>query len=167
MGKFRKKAREIAFRTLYTYDLKGGDIFEILEEHIKDIRDKISQKTLDYAYELVKNVEEHLDEIDQIIKDHLKNWRLERLGYIERALLRLGTYELVFNKNVKDKGRVFIDILDLTDCYLNNPDSIKFINGVLSAIYKDFKEEDGLEHKSEDNSGVKSSEDVVLKEKED
>lgn len=146
MGRFRKKAREIAFRTLYTYDLKKGDIFEILEEHIKDIRDKLSPQTLEYAYKLVKNTEEHLDEIDQLIKNHLKNWRFERLGYIERALLRLGTYELIFNENVKDKGRVFIDILDLTDCYLNNPDSVKFINGVLSAIYKEHKK-DEEEHK--------------------
>ncbi len=152
MGKFRKKAREIAFRTLYTYDLKGGDIFEILEEHIKGVRDKLSQKTIDYAYRIVKGVEEHLNEIDELIKNHLKNWRLERLGYIERALLRVGTYELVFDENVKDKGRVFIDILDLTDCYLNNPDSIKFINGVLSAIYKETKK-DVLEHKNNEEKG--------------
>ena len=152
MGRFRKKAREIAFRTLYTYDLKGGDIFEILEEHIKDIRDKLSPETIDYAYKLVKNTEEHLDEIDRIIKEHLKNWRFERLGYIERALLRLGTYELIFNNEVKDKGRVFIDILDLTDCYLNNPDSVKFINGVLSAIYKEHKKEEEKQEPTSENS---------------
>ncbi|NPA54466.1 MAG: transcription antitermination factor NusB [Aquificae bacterium] len=149
MGRYRKKAREIAFRTLYTYDLKGGDIYEILEEHIKDIRDKLSPKTIEYAYNIVRGVEEHLQEIDDIIKKYLKNWRLERLGYIERALLRIGTYELIFDDEVKDKGRVFIDILDLTDCYLNNPDSIKFINGVLSAIYNDYKKKDALEHKND------------------
>ncbi len=158
MGRFRKKAREIAFRTLYTYDIKGGDVFEILEEHIKDIRDKLSQKTIEYAYNIVKGVEEHLFEIDEIIRKHLKNWRLERLGYIERALLRIGTYELVFADEVKDKGRVFIDILDLTDCYLNNPDSIKFINGVLSAIYNDYKEKDVLEHKNEEENNDKKEE---------
>ncbi len=160
MGRFRKKAREIAFRTLYTYDLKGGDIFEILEEHIKDVRDKLSPQTLDYAYKLVKNTEEHLDEIDKIIKEHLKNWRFERLGYIERALLRLGTYELIFDDEVKDKGRVFIDILDLTDCYLNNPDSVKFINGVLSAIYKEYKK-DEEKHKNENKEYDKKSEESL------
>ena len=160
MGRFRKKAREIAFRTLYTYDLKDGDIFEILEEHIKDVRDKLSPQTLDYAYKLVKNTEEHLDEIDKIIKEHLKNWRFERLGYIERALLRLGTYELIFDDEVKDKGRVFIDILDLTDCYLNNPDSVKFINGVLSAIYKEYKK-DEEKHKNENKDYDKKSEESL------
>ncbi|RMD45173.1 MAG: transcription antitermination factor NusB [Aquificota bacterium] len=141
MGRFRKKAREIALRTLYTYDILGdGDIFQILEDHIKDVRKNLSSKTIEYAYSIVKGVEEHLDEIDELIKSHLKNWRLERLGYLERALLRIGTYELVFS-NIEDKGRVFMDILDLTDCYLNNKDTIKFINGVLSAIYNDTKEE--------------------------
>ncbi len=171
MGRYRKKAREIAFRTLYTYDLKGGDIFEILEEHIKDVRNKLSPQTIEYAYNIVKGVEEHLSEIDEIIKQYLKNWRLERLGYIERALLRIGTYELVFADEVKDKGRVFIDILDLTDCYLNNQDSIKFINGVLSAIYNDFKKKDVLEHKNTeenlDNNEESTQEAIASENKEE
>ncbi|WP_457639724.1 transcription antitermination factor NusB [Persephonella sp.] len=134
-GKYRKKAREILFRTLYTYDLKGGDIFEILEEHIKEIRDHISPETLEFAYSIAKGITDFLDEIDRIIQENLNNWRLERLGYPERALLRLGTYELVFS-DVPDKGRVFIDILDLAKCYLDSEDSLRFINGVLSSIYK-------------------------------
>ncbi len=162
MGRFRKKAREIAFRTLYTYDLKGGDIFEILEEHIKDVRDKLSPQTIEYAYKLIKNIEEHLDEIDEIIKKHLKNWRFERLGYVERALLRLGTYELIFDDEVKDKGRVFIDILDLTDCYLNNPDSVKFINGVLSAIYKEYKKEKEEKESTSENQDKKKDENIEI-----
>ncbi|WP_457641391.1 transcription antitermination factor NusB [Persephonella sp.] len=135
MGKFRKKAREIVFRTLYTYDIKGGDLFEIMEDHIKDVRENLSEKTLGYVYATLKGLEEHLPEVDETIKEHLKNWRLERLGYPERALLRLGVYELLFS-DIEDKGRVFIDVLDLTKCYINNQDTVKFINGILSTIYK-------------------------------
>ncbi len=140
VGRFRKKAREIALRTLYAFDIHKGkkDINEILEEVIAEVRGKISEKTLKYAYELVNGVYEYLDEIDEIIQSHLEDWRLERLGYIERALLRLGTYELIF-ADVPDKGRVFTDILDLARCYGLNQNAVKFINGVLSAIYKDFK----------------------------
>ncbi|WP_029519902.1 transcription antitermination factor NusB [Persephonella sp. IF05-L8] len=139
-GKYRKKAREILFRTLYTYDLKGGDIFEILEEHIKDIRDELSPEVLEYAYSIAKGIMDALEDIDKILRENLKGWRLERLGYPERALLRLGTYELVFS-DVPDKGRVFIDILDLAKCYLDNEDSLKFINGVLSTIYKKYQQD--------------------------
>jgi len=137
-GKYRKKAREILFRTLYTYDLTGGDFFEILEEHIKDIRPHLDEKVLQYTYSIAKGILDNLEDIDKIIQEHLNHWRLERLGYPERALLRLGTYELVFS-DIPDKGRVFIDILDLAKCYLNNEESLKFINGVLSSIYKKYQ----------------------------
>ena len=137
-GRYRKKAREILFRTLYTYDLKGGDIFEILEEHIKDFREKLSTVTLEYAYSTAKGILDSLDEIDKIIQENLKDWRLERLGYPERALLRLGVYELLFSE-IPDKGRVFMDILDLAKCYINSEESLKFINGVLSSIYKKYQ----------------------------
>ena len=138
-GRYRKKAREILFRTLYTYDLKGGDIFEILEEHIKDIRDELSPEVIEYAYSIAKGITDTIEDIDKILRENLQGWRLERLGYPERALLRLGTYELIFSE-VPDKGRVFIDILDLAKCYLDNEDSIKFINGVLSGIYKKYQD---------------------------
>ncbi len=140
IGKFRKKAREIALKTLYAYDLhkKEADINELLESIIADIRKELSPETLEYAYSIVNGVVEHLGEIDEIIQKYLEDWRLERLGSIERALLRLGTYELLF-ANVPDKGRVFIDLLDLAKCYGLDDEALKFINGVLSNIYKNEK----------------------------
>jgi len=137
IGKFRKKAREIALKVLYAYELqdKDIDINELLEDIIKDIRGKISEKTLQYAYAIVNGVAEHIDEIDEIIKKYLKDWRFERLGNIEKALLRIGTYELLF-ADIPDKGRIFIDILDLAKCYSLDEDALKFINGILSSIYK-------------------------------
>ncbi len=138
-GRYRKKAREILFKTLYTYDLKDGDIFEILEEHIKDIRGGLSSEVLEYAYSLAKGIMDSIDDIDRVINENLKDWRIERLGYPERALLRLGTYELVFSE-VPDKGRVFIDILDLAKRYINSEETLKFINGVLSSIHKKYNQ---------------------------
>ncbi|RMD45636.1 MAG: transcription antitermination factor NusB [Aquificota bacterium] len=136
-GRFRKKAREIALKVLYAYDINKADkdINKIFEEIIEDIRDKIKENTLKYTYLLINGIEEHIDEIDKIIKRYLKGWKLERLGFIERALLRLGTYELIF-LDIPDKGRVFTDILDIGKCYSLDEDALKFINGVLSSIYK-------------------------------
>jgi len=140
-GKFRKKAREILFKTLYSYDLKGGDIFEIIEEHIKETGDKFSPEIMEYVYSIAKGIVDSIEDIDRIISENLKGWRLERLGYPERALLRLGTYELIFS-DIPDKGRVFVDILDLAKCYIDNEDTLKFINGVLSSIYKKCNKQD-------------------------
>ncbi len=140
IGKFRKKAREIALKTLYAYDIhkQNVDINELLEDIISDVRKDLSPETLEYAYSIVNGVVEHLDEIDEIIQKYLEDWRLERLGTIERVLLRLGTYELLF-ADVPDKGRVFIDLLDLAKCYGLDDEALKFINGVLSSIYKNEK----------------------------
>ncbi len=140
IGKFRKKAREIALKTLYAYDIhkQNVDINELLEDIIADVRKDLCPETLEYAYSIVNGVVEHLDEIDEIIQKYLEDWRLERLGTIERALLRLGTYELLF-ADVPDKGRVFIDLLDLAKCYGLDDEALKFINGVLSSIYKNEK----------------------------
>lgn len=136
MGKFRKVAREIAFRTLYAYDFRQeDDIYDILEEVIKEVRYKLHPKIIDYSYKILGSYEDNKETIDEIIRNHLEKWRLERLGYPERAFLRLGTAELLFS-NINDKGRVFIDILDLAKCYIGNPDSLRFLNGVLSSIYQ-------------------------------
>ncbi len=143
-GKHRKKAREILFKTLYSYDLNGGNLKDTLQYYIEDFKKsnngKIDQKVLEYSYSIAEGIEKHLDEIDQLIETHLHGWRLKRLGYPERALLRLGAYELAF-ADIPDKGRVFIDILDLAKCYLTDEEALKFINGVLSGIYKDITRE--------------------------
>ena len=136
MGKYRKVAREISFRTLFAYDFrKDEDIFEILEEVIKDVRPYLPTKIIDYSYKIIANYEDNRDTVDELIKKNLKNWRLERLGYPERAFIRLGVVELLYS-TIDDKGRVFIDILDLAKCYIGIKDSLRFINGVLSSIYK-------------------------------
>ncbi len=138
MSKYKKRARELAFRVLYTSDLSGKPIEEVYQEYLKRLKGQLSPKTVEYTDEIIKNLIKHKKEIDEIISKNLKNWRFERLGYPERALLRLGTYELLFEP-IKAKGRIFIDILDLTNCYLSSRETIKFINGILNTIYKSYR----------------------------
>ena len=139
MSKYKKRARELVFRVLYTSDITGKSIEDVYLEYLNRLKGQLSPKTVEYSNEIIKNLKNHTKEIDEIISKNLKNWRLERLGYPEKALLRLGTYELLFEP-VKAKGRIFIDILDLTNCYLSSKESIKFINGILNSIYKNYKQ---------------------------
>lgn len=139
MSKYKKRARELVFRVLYTSDITGKGIEDVYSEYLNRLKGQLSPKTVEYSNEIIKNLKNHTKEIDEIISKNLKNWRLERLGYPEKALLRLGTYELLFEP-VKAKGRIFIDILDLTNCYLSSKESIKFINGILNSIYKNYKQ---------------------------
>ena len=136
IGRYRKIAREIDFRTLYSYDFrKDDDIFQIFEEHIEGIRKEVPEESIKYGYKILDKYLDVSDDVDEILEEHLEKWRLKRLGYPERAFLRLGTTELLF-LDIPDKGRVFIDILDLANCYIGTEESLRFINGVLSSIYK-------------------------------
>lgn len=134
--KIRKEAREVILRVLYSYDIRKEDMLLIFEDYIK--KEKFNSKVKEYARNVIEGISQNLQTIDNIIQDYLEDWRLERLGYIERALLRLGVYELLFNELSKDEtvGRKFADILNLAKCYLISETPLKFINGVLSRIYK-------------------------------
>ena len=131
--KHRKKARELAFLTLYAWDLRGENPKEIYEEFVKERR--ISKEIVrSYSQRLLEAVQKNLPEIDATIEEFLKGWSFDRLGYVERNALRLGVAELLY-LNPPDPGRVFIDILDIVKKYADEK-SAKFVNGVLSAIYR-------------------------------
>ena len=129
----RKKARELAFLTLYAWDLRGENPKEIYEEFVKERR--ISKEIVrSYSQRLLEAVHKHLPEIDATIEEFLKGWSFDRLGYVEKNALRLGVAELLYLQP-PDPGRVFIDILDIVKKYADER-SAKFVNGVLSAIFK-------------------------------
>jgi N utilization substance protein B len=117
---------------LYAYDLGNGDIAEhsgeILEEK------KIRNKQKDFAMALFDGVMENLEACDKAIVEHLKEWDFERLGAIERATLRLASYEILFGK--LDSAVVINEAVEITKAF-GTEQSPKFINGVLDAISKD------------------------------
>ncbi len=117
---------------LYAYDLGNGNIAqhtnEILEEK------KIRNKQKDFALSLFDGVMQNLEAIDKAIIEHLKEWDFARLGSIERATLRLATYEILFGD--LDSAVVINEAVEITKAF-GTEQSPKFINGVLDAISKD------------------------------
>ena len=128
----RQQARMAVVSLLYAYDLGNGNrsehAHEILEEK------KIRNKQKDFALGLYEGVMEHIDAIDKAIVEHLKEWDFERLGAIERATLRLATYEILFSE--LDSAVVINEAVEITKAF-GTEQSPKFINGVLDAIAKD------------------------------
>ncbi|GAB6066596.1 transcription antitermination factor NusB [Aquifex pyrophilus] len=135
--RYRKSARDTAFLVLYRWDLRGDKPSEIFKEVVeeKNIQNK---NTYEYAKKLVETTVNNISEIDAIIEKHLKGWSIDRLGYVERNALRLGVAELLFLKS-QEPGRVFIDIIDIVKKFTDEK-AAKFVNGVLSAIYRSFLE---------------------------
>lgn len=131
--RFRKKAREHALEILYRWDIRGDSIEKITEEVIQERKVK-KKEMLDYLKELIKNTSENLPYVDSLISEHLEDWNIDRLGYIERNALRLGVAELLF-MNPPDPGRAFNDYIDIVKKYADRK-AAKFVNGVMSKIYK-------------------------------
>ncbi len=95
---------------------------------------KIRNKQREFALSLFKGTIDHLDQIDDAIKKHLQNWDFERVSSIDRAILRLGAYELLFSD--LDKAITINEAVELAK-KLGANESPKFINGVLDAIAKE------------------------------
>ncbi len=128
----RHHARMAVVSLLYAYDLGNGNIAEHTSEILEE--KKIRNKQKDFALSLYEGVLENIEACDAAIIAHLKDWDFKRLGSIERATLRLASYEILFGD--LDSAVVINEAVEITKAF-GSEQSPKFINGVLDAISKD------------------------------
>ena len=128
----RHQVREAVVSLLYAMDVGNKDIQKFENNILED--KKIRNKQKEFALSLISGVLENLKSIDSEINKHLKEWKLQEIGHIERAILRLATYELL--KSDIDEAVAINEAIELSKslCSENVP---KFVNGVLGAIQKD------------------------------
>ena len=124
----RTKARKRAVDVLYEADLRGRDRMAVLAERIADANPPVP----DHTVRLVEGVEEHAARIDELIDTHAQGWSLQRLPDVDRAILRMGVFELLWADDVP--GPVVIDEEVQLAKTLSTDDSPAFVNGVLGAI---------------------------------
>jgi N utilization substance protein B len=124
----RSKARKRAVDVLYEADLRGRDRMQVLRERIADANPPVP----DHTVRLVEGVEEHAARIDELIDTHARGWSLDRLPDVDRAILRMGVFELLWADDVPDP--VVIDEAVQLAKTLSTDDSPAFVNGVLGAI---------------------------------
>ena len=124
----RSKARKRAVDILYEADLRGRDRLEVLRERIADAHPQIP----DHAVRLVEGVAEHAARIDELIDRHAHGWSIDRLPDVDRAILRMAVFELLWVDDVPDP--VVIDEAVQLAKALSTDDSPAFVNGVLGAI---------------------------------
>ena len=120
----RREARERAFHLLYESEMKG--------EGADDVLAALPLEPDAFARELVHGVGETRDELDALIATHARNWDIDRMPALDRALLRLATFELVHRPDVPT-GAVISEAVELAKRY-STDDSGRFVNGVLSAV---------------------------------
>ncbi|MCT2537517.1 transcription antitermination factor NusB [Aquibacillus koreensis] len=125
----RRTAREKAFQVLFQIDINDIEPNEAMELALEqDVEDA-------YLTSIVHGVVQHRQAIDQKITDNLENWKLSRLAYAEKALLRIATYELFFSDEQIPQGVAINEAVEIAHLY-GDDKSGKFINGVLSKMIK-------------------------------
>ncbi|MQA34184.1 transcription antitermination factor NusB [Modestobacter roseus] len=126
----RSKARKRAVDVLYEADLRSSDPLQVLRDRVGDD----SPPVPDHAVRLVEGVVEQQARIDELIERHAQGWSLDRLPDVDRAILRMATYELLWVDDVPDA--VVIDEAVTLAKALSTDDSPAYVNGVLGGIVK-------------------------------
>ena len=124
----RSKARKRAVDVLYEAEIRGRDRVDVLRERVADASVPIP----DHAVRLVEGVAENAGRIDALIAEHARGWTLERLPDVDRAILRMAVFELLWVDDVPDA--VVIDEAVTLARQLSTDDSPAYVNGVLDAV---------------------------------
>jgi len=125
----RHQARTAVIGLLYAYDLGNENIAKFSDEILEE--DKIRNKQREFSHTLFDGTIENLTLIDNAIQEHLKEWDYNDIGKVEKAIMRLGAYEILVAKT--DKAIIINESVELAK-KLADENSPKFINGVLDAL---------------------------------
>ncbi len=125
----RRKAREVAFKVLFQVDLVQADPQQAFELLLGET--PLAEKDQLFAWTLVKGSVEKMPEIDKLLADLSKEWTIQRMSSVDRNLLRLAAYEMIYEA---EKPAVAIDeALEISKRY-SEPASVGFINAILDRI---------------------------------
>lgn len=125
----RREARERALSLCYELDVRGVDLDTLL--------DGLPAPPDEYAEKIARGVEAHRDEVDAILRKYSEHWALERMPVVDRAALRIGTYELGWQPDLPT-GVVISEAVELAKQY-STKDSGRFVNGMLGRIAEDLR----------------------------
>lgn len=131
----RSHARQIAMQVLYQMDLVKADLDDALE-YFKD-QENTAGDVLELARQLADDAFSHRAEIDNIITRHLHRWDFDRVGKVEKAILRLGVYELLKVPAVPPKVALN-EAVELAKEFTTQK-SVRFVNGVLDNVMKELR----------------------------
>jgi len=129
LGK-RRKSREFALQVLYQVDITKQDAIRAIAQW----KDHLSPKGErdEFVERIVLGVMEHCQEIDKLVEHYSENWRLDRMNIVDRNILRMATFELLYCEEIPPKVTLN-EAIDLGKRY-GSEDSGSFINGILDRI---------------------------------
>ena len=138
MASNRHLGRIVALQTLYEQDFRreceDNDLKpnEVLERNIERYHETIDDT--DFIKEMVHGVDAHTSELDDIIRPVAPEWPIEQIARMDRTVLHIGVYELMYNKSVPPKV-VINEAVELAKAF-GGDNSSKFVNGVLGTVLR-------------------------------
>lgn len=157
----RHLARSIAMQALFEWDFNGkkpAALDEIVARNKKEFGAGLDEE-YPFIDRLIKGTVDHLPKIDQIISVAAPEWPIEQITSADRAILRLGLYELLFSDHTEVPPKVAInEAIELAKSF-GGESSGRFVNGVLGTVYREMGEP-GKEYPKRDESAKKDGDPV-------
>ncbi|WP_160688795.1 transcription antitermination factor NusB [Clostridium sp. C2-6-12] len=128
----RKLSREKTMELLFGMTLSKDTIEEAIENFIDNYEGNIKEIDLTYVKQALIGIENNKEAIDKVIEENLHNWKLDRISKVNLSILRLSTYELLYDKEIPTNVAIN-EALEITRRY-SDEKSVGFINGVLDKV---------------------------------
>ena len=131
----RHRLRSVALESLYEWDFYGKNDKDI-KTYLKQTMDEFAPNAeeMDFATNLCKGILQNAEQIDKIITDAAPDWPMDQITMVDRNVLRMGVYELLFDKEVPPKVAIN-EAIELAKTF-GGKSSGKFVNGVLGSIFR-------------------------------
>ncbi len=137
----RHLSRSIVLQSLYEWDFYGkkdGNLEQFVERNVEEFGPGLEEKK--FVGDLVKGVTENLERIDDIIKIVAPEWPIDQIAMVDRNILRIGLFELIFGNQDEVPPKVAInESVELAKNF-GGESSGRFVNGVLGTVYREMKE---------------------------
>ena len=132
----RKLSREKAMELLFGMTLSKDTMEDAMEAFVENYEGDIKEIDLTYVKQVLIGVNNNKEAIDKVIQENLHNWKIERISKVNLSILRIATYELLYDREVP-RGVAINEALEITRRY-SDEKSVSFINGVLDKIKQDW-----------------------------
>ncbi len=140
----RRLVREKVLQALYAYEISREPITNVMEHVLGELRS--DKESFEFAKRLIHETVQHVDDIEEFIRQKVSHWEFDRIAVIDKTLLRMGICELLYFPDIPPKVTIN-ELIEVAKMF-STENSGRFINGVLDAILEDLKE-----HKTLKKSG--------------
>lgn len=135
----RRKARELALQVLFHIDFTGGDPAEVMASVYGMQEEEIPESVSDYVKWVVTGTLSRKDEIDLLISELARDWKLERMGGVDRAVTRMAIYEIKFGEDKVPPRAAVNEAVELAK-HFGSDESGRFVNGILGSLVRGMPE---------------------------